>query len=249
MGQPAHGAGARETELSPVVGEPKGRAVTAREQILGDIRKALKRAAGRPPLEAAPLSSLESLPAPTLRIPRSDRNLYAELFVQKFENLGGKSFRVRDSAAVAPAIADLLAQKSAIASNSPFLRKCGVTGLAQVHAGFTERDELKAACASADIGITSVDFALAATGSFVILSSHNEARLISLLPPAHIAIFPRSLILANLDELLSILPRPADQTSSMVLITGPSRTADIEQILVRGVHGPGEIYAVIVENE
>jgi L-lactate dehydrogenase complex protein LldG len=124
-----------------------------------------------------------------------------------------------------------------------------VTGLPQVHAGFTDRDELKQACADADVGITSADYALAATGSFVMLSSHNEARLISLLPPAHIAIFPRSLILANLDELLSILPRPADQTSSMVLITGPSRTADIEQILVRGVHGPGEVYAVIVEGE
>ena len=151
--------------------------------------------------------------------------------------------------AVVPAIADLLVQKSAVASNSPFLRKCGITGLPQVHAGFTDRDELKAACAAADIGITSADYALAATGTFVMLSSHNEARLISLLPPAHIAIFPRSRILANLDELLSILPRPADQTSSMVLITGPSRTADIEQILVRGVHGPGEIYAVIVDEE
>ncbi len=218
--------------------------MTSREQILDDVRKALKRAAGQPPrFEAAPL------PAPTLRIPLSDRNLSADLFVQKFENLGGKSFRVRNAAAVVPAISELLNQKSAIASNSPFLRKCGITGLPQVHAGFTDRDDLKQACAGADIGITSVDYALAATGSLVMLSSHNEARLISLLPPAHIAIFPRSLILANLDELLSILPRPADQTSSMVLITGPSRTADIEQILVRGVHGPGEIYAVIVDGE
>lgn len=214
--------------------------MTARQQILGDVRKALRRAAGLP---------LTELPAPTLRIPLSDRNLHTDLFVQKFENLGGKAFRVRDSAAVVPTIAELLFQKSAVASNSPFLRKCGVTGLAQVHTGFTSRDDLKEACAGADIGITSVDYALAATGTFVMLSSHNEARLVSLLPPAHIAIFPRSLLLANLDELLSILPRPADQTSSMVLITGPSRTADIEQILVRGVHGPGEVYAVIVENE
>jgi L-lactate dehydrogenase complex protein LldG len=227
-----------------MVGRAQSFLMTAREQILGDIRKALKRAEGQPPLfEVAPL------PAPTLRIPPSERNLYIDLFVQKFENLGGKSFRVRDTSAVVPAIAHLLAQKSAVASNSPFLRKCGVTGLPQVHAGFTERDELKEACAGADIGITSLDYALAATGSFVMLASPNEARLVSLLPPAHIAIFPRSLILADLDELLSILPRPADQTSSMVLITGPSRTADIEQILVRGVHGPGEIYAVIVERE
>jgi L-lactate dehydrogenase complex protein LldG len=216
----------------------------SREQILGDIRRALKRAVGEPPLfEAAPL------PAPVLRIPLTDRNLYCDLFGKKLENLGGKFFRVRDTPAVVPVIAELLAQKSAVASNSPFLRKCGITGLPQVHAAFTDRDDLKAACAAADIGITSVDYALAATGTFVMLSSHNEARLISLLPPAHIAIFPRSRILANLDELLSVLPRPADLTSSMVLITGPSRTADIEQILVRGVHGPGEIYAVVVDDE
>jgi len=61
-------------------------------------------------------------------------------------------------------------------------------------------------------------------------------------------VFPSTRILANLDELLGVLPLPAEQTSSMVLITGPSRTADIEQILIRGVHGPGEVYAVIVEN-
>ena len=218
--------------------------MTAREQILGDIRKALGRTPGQ-----APLSDAAPLPPPTLRIPQSDRNLSVDLFVEKFEALGGKSFRVRNTTAVVPAIAEFLVQKSAVASNSPFLRKCGVTGLVQVHTGFTERDELKEACAAADIGITSVDYALAATGSFVMLSSPNEARLVSLLPPAHIAVFPRSRILANLDELLTVLPRPADQTSSMVLITGPSRTADIEQILVRGVHGPGEIYAVIVDEE
>jgi len=43
-----------------------------------------------------------------------------------------------------------------------------------------------------------------------------------------------------------VAPKPADITSSMVLITGPSRTADIEQFLVRGVHGPGVIHVVLV---
>jgi L-lactate dehydrogenase complex protein LldG len=62
----------------------------------------------------------------------------------------------------------------------------------------------------------------------------------------HIAIVEHTRLLTGLDELLTILPYPAQQTSSMVLITGPSRTADIEQILVRGVHGPGEIHVVVV---
>lgn len=232
--------------------------MTAREQILGDIRKALRRAAGQPPLsELAPHPSDAMAPdmasrapaAPTLRIPRSDRNLYTDLFVQKFESLGGKSFRVSNTAAVIPAVSDLLAQRSAVASNSAFLRKCGITGLAQVHTGFTDREELKQTCAAADVGITSVTYALAATGTFVMIASPEEPRLVSLLPPVHVAIFPQSLILADLHDLFSIVPQPADLASSMVLITGPSRTADIEQILVRGVHGPGEIYAVIVEDE
>jgi len=107
-------------------------------------------------------------------------------------------------------------------------------------------DELRGLCASADFGITSADYALADTGTLVMLAGPHEARLVSLLPPAHIAVVPRDRILTGLDELFSVLPRPAEQTSSMVLITGPSRTADIEQILVRGVHGPGQITVVIV---
>jgi len=212
--------------------------VSAREAILGKIRKELGRAAGQYP---------DSLAAPALRIPLLDRNLYKDLFVQNFEKLAGKAMVARNISDVVPALASLLEGKRVVASNAPFLRSCGIVDLPQVQSGFTDRELLREACAAAEIGITSADYALAATGTFVMLASPREARLISLLPPVHIAIIPRSRMLANLDELLSILPKPAEQTSSMVLITGPSRTADIEQILVRGVHGPGEIYAVIVD--
>jgi L-lactate dehydrogenase complex protein LldG len=207
--------------------------VTPREAILGKIRKELGRAPGQQP---TPLAT------PVLRIPLLDRKLYKDLFVQNFEKLAGKAVAVQNTSDVVPALAALLEGKTVVASNAPFLRTCGIT-----ESGFTDRERLREACVSADIGITSADYALATTGTIVMLASPSEARLISLLPPVHIAIIPRSRILANLDELLTILPLPAEQTSSMVLITGPSRTADIEQILVRGVHGPGEIHAVIVE--
>jgi L-lactate dehydrogenase complex protein LldG len=214
--------------------------VTARDQILTDIRTALGRSSGQRPTP---------LDAPLLRKPRVDRKLYIQTFVQRFEKLAGKAFIVPDTAAVVPQLSSLLDGKRVVASNAPFLEACGITALPHVESGFTNRDALRDACAAADIGITSADYALAETGTLVMLSSIQEARLISLLPPVHVAVVPRSLIVANLDELLSLLPKPAEQTSSMVLITGPSRTADIEQILVRGVHGPGEIYAVIVEEE
>lgn len=214
--------------------------MTSRDQILATIRTALGRTSGQPP---------GSLAAPLLGRRRSDRNLSAQIFVQRFEKLAGKAFIVPDTAAVIPQLAPLLNGKCMVASNAPFLEACGITRLPGVQSGFSHRDTLRTACATADIGITSADYALAETGTLVMLSSRQEARLISLLPPVHIAVVPRSRIVANLDELLSIIPKPAEQTSSMVLITGPSRTADIEQILVRGVHGPGEIYCVIVEQE
>jgi len=177
-----------------------------------------------------------------------DREKYIETFVQHFEKLAGKAFVVPDAGAVVPQLSPLLDGKRVVASNAPFLAACGITALPQVESEFTDRDALRVACAAADIGITSADYALAETGTLVMLSSRQEARLVSLLPPVHVAIFQRSRIVANLDELLTRLPKPTEQSSSMVLITGPSRTADIEQILIRGVHGPGEIYALIVDD-
>jgi len=73
--------------------------------------------------------------------------------------------------------------------------------------------------------------------------------LVSLLPPIHIAVVEEHRLVNNLDDLLTTVAKPADITSSMVLITGPSRTADIEQILVRGVHGPGELHVILISNQ
>jgi L-lactate dehydrogenase complex protein LldG len=133
-----------------------------------------------------------------------------------------------------------------VASNAPLLADCGVTRLPTVRCGLTDRRELRVLCATVAVGITSADYCLADTGTLVTIASRDEARLISLLPPVHIAVVDAARMLSGLDELLAIAPLPAEQSSSMVLITGPSRTADIEQTLVRGVHGPGEIHVVIL---
>jgi L-lactate dehydrogenase complex protein LldG len=107
---------------------------------------------------------------------------------------------------------------------------------------------------AATVGITGVDFALAETGSLVVTSRTEGAQLASLAPPVHVALYRRSQLVASLDEVLEKLPGASVPEHgvpgrSVVFITGTSRTADIEQILIRGVHGPGEVHAVLVEAE
>lgn len=207
----------------------------SRDNILHRIRTAVGRSAGQ---------AVADVPPVRIRIPEVEMEARIASMIARVESLAGIACRTADPRSV---VAQAIEGLSAVASNSPYLAEIGITGLPGVVTGITDRDQLQELCATIDIGITSADYALADTGTLVMLASPHEARLISLLPPAHIAVVPRSRILTGLDELFALLPRPAEQTSSMVLITGPSRTADIEQILVRGVHGPGKITVIIAE--
>jgi L-lactate utilization protein LutC len=168
----------------------------------------------------------ELCPAPPpVRIapaPEMDR---VRRFSDALTALGGTVIEVADADEAKHRLAAMVAGQTFVSSNQPFSRET---------------------CAAAEIGITSAEYALAETGSLVYLSESGEARLLSLLPPRHIAIIERDRILTSLDELFSVLPQPGAHSSAMVLITGPSRTADIEMRLVRGVHGPGEITVVII---
>jgi L-lactate dehydrogenase complex protein LldG len=207
----------------------------AREHILHRVRTALGRSAGQAVGEPPPVR---------LRIPEVEMESRIATMSMRIEALAGKTARTSDPCAF---VAEAIAGKTAVASNAPYLAERGITSLPDVRSGITDREELTSVCATVDIGITSADYALADTGTLVMLASPHEARLVSLLPPAHLAVVPKGRILTGLDELFTLLPKPADATSSMVLITGPSRTADIEQILVRGVHGPGQITVVVVD--
>lgn len=209
----------------------------SREHVLHKVRTALGRTAGEPVADPPP---------PRLRVPEMDLDTRVCQLLRNLEALAGKVQRVAGMEDARAYVSTVLNGRSAVASNAPFLKECGIRDLPGVRSAFTHAEELRPVCATVDVGITSADFALADTGSLVMLSSPEEARLISLLPPVHIAVVPAARVLTGLDELFSVLPNPAEQTSSMVLITGPSRTADIEQILVRGVHGPGEIHMVVV---
>lgn len=211
--------------------------MTAREEILRRVRAALGRTEGEAPPAPPPVR---------LRIPNVALDARIASFTARLEALAGRVCRVPNSGNARDWVSRELGSRMAVASNAPYLQECGIIHLPNVTSGIASRDQLRDVCASAHVGITSADYVLADTGTLIMLSSPQEARLVSLLPPAHIAVVPCDRLLTGLDELFTLLPSPTSATSSMVLITGPSRTADIEQILVRGVHGPGQLSVVLV---
>jgi L-lactate dehydrogenase complex protein LldG len=103
----------------------------------------------------------------------------------------------------------------------------------------------QAACAAAKVGISQLEWGIAATGTLVQDASAVEKRLVSTLPPIHLALLASEGILEDLGSALErIHPRQANYIS---FITGPSRTADIERVLTIGVHGPERLIIVVVD--
>jgi len=115
-----------------------------------------------------------------------------------------------------------------------FVRNAEAAGFS-VHRG--------AAPAIPGAGVSRALFGVAATGSVVIASSPQEPRARHLLPEVHVSLLDADAIVADLAALFAALPRPLP--SSVHVVTGPSRSADIEQRLVVGVHGPADVHVVL----
>ena len=96
----------------------------------------------------------------------------------------------------------------------------------------------------ADAGVSVALYGLADTGSVVLAASPDEPRARSLLPAVHVSLLREDRILPDLASLLAAVGD--DLPSALAIVTGPSRSADIEQKLAVGVHGPGEVHVVLL---
>jgi L-lactate utilization protein LutC len=106
----------------------------------------------------------------------------------------------------------------------------------------------KEAFFSADVGVSGVDHLIAETGSLALFSGPGRPRSLSLLPPVHVAVADRGQLLPDLFDLFAAQSWAEKNglPSCLSLITGPSKTGDIELRLVTGVHGPGELHVVLI---
>jgi L-lactate dehydrogenase complex protein LldG len=120
-------------------------------------------------------------------------------------------------------------------------------------AGEEARARYREAAARARIGVTGVEFAVAETGTLILLSGAGRPGSTSLLPETHVAIFGKGRLVETLPQvgvMLEALHADAARALSgavISFITGPSRTADIELTLTRGVHGPRDVHAIFVD--
>jgi len=178
--------------------------------------------------------------------------------------VGGQAHVVENLDAARAKLAELLdalAPRSALCWRHPLLDRLDLRGLLSAcgakrldHEALSplSTPEARAAMIEADVGITSASYAIAETGTLVVEAAAGQERLASLLPPVHIAVIERAQILADLYDLFARLeddgtgPAPSWLPSNLAMITGPSKTGDIELTLTTGVHGPGVWHVIVI---
>ncbi|OSS42604.1 putative L-lactate dehydrogenase, hypothetical protein subunit YkgG [Desulfurella amilsii] len=100
---------------------------------------------------------------------------------------------------------------------------------------------------SADIGISEAEFAIAESGTLVEYSYSIWKRLVSAMPNVHIALVKANRIVKDFESAFEILKNHIIDASQISFITGPSITADIERVLTIGVHGPGKLVVIFIQ--
>lgn len=99
-----------------------------------------------------------------------------------------------------------------------------------------------------DAGITHCLAGIADTGTLVLWPDSNEPRTLSLVPPTHIALIKRSTLVSNFVELMIKQAWHIGMPTNAILVSGPSKTADIQQTLAYGAHGPKELVVILIED-
>jgi L-lactate utilization protein LutC len=147
-------------------------------------------------------------------------------------------------------ILDEISAKTVVANNESPLSEAGLEERWQErewHVVGQTPGDLRAFCARADAGLSGVEAALAETGSLVVHSGVGKSRLATLLPPVHIALVPVSCLEPDIFTWTASRNKEMSMPANLNLISGPSKSADIEFTLTLGVHGPKRLVAVLYE--
>ncbi len=222
----------------------------ARSDIFARIREALKVKAPRPHLKAETSSPKTSVAAKPW-LPDGGESVEASLQIlsEQLAKLKAVLIRVPDHVSAARALADLVAQKSwkKVAYHGHPIIQPLVASL-PCEAWEADKSFDKQRLEGCDAGLTTCESIVAQLGSILVSSQSSGGRALSVLPHAHVVIAEVSQVVPDLGTSLALAKaRHGDTMPSMLsYITGPSRTGDIERILVLGAHGPKELFLILV---
>jgi L-lactate utilization protein LutC len=201
-------------------------------------------------------------------MPPIESSEVAAEFERELAKVGGNGYRAQTAEGLLAHLEQILKPVAGVVlSRNPLLVRLGLegslTGMGKKVSVWSSRPgsdspeekarQFRESVLSAEAGITGVDCVLAESGTLLLSGLTEGSQLASLAPPIHIALYSRNQVVATLEEALERVPLPRSPEEpapgrSVVFITGPSRTADIEQILIRGVHGPKYVHAILVED-
>ncbi len=213
----------------------------SRETILGKVRRRQQRGGDAP----AP-AELEQMTTYLRRHPRGPLPELGEDLVARFRERAEASAASVDRVARESELPDAVARY--LGAND--LPKSGCVWPSLAHIDWSAAGialEARAARGEDLLGITGVFFALAETGTLVVASGAGTPSNVSLLPETHVAVVPLGRLVAHMEDAWELLRAGYGQLPRAVnFISGPSRTADIEQTLVLGAHGPYRVHIVLV---
>lgn len=218
------------------------REVGDRSGFLGRLERRLT--AGVPDDPARPIAPAPApLPRATPR-PLDPGDLLGS-FVRAAEAVHTRVHLVRDDEARMAALAGVVRDagiRTAVVSPEPTAAalRCDLEAL-----GVAVHDVGDGVTAEVDVGITAAVAGVAATGSVVLDAAATRSRSLWLLPPTHVVVLDVDAIVASPATYLRDLGRRPPLPSNLCLVTGPSRSGDIEQIIVEGVHGPTAVHVLV----
>ena len=220
---------------------------SARDNVLSRVRKAL----GKRERDIAALAAAEAIiaghaqgPRPLLAENRVER------FIERARDMESTVERVVDRAIIPAAVArylDGLQLPPALSAQKSHAGVCWPEFAALDWAGAGLAIEARPTTGSDRLGITGTYCAIAETGTMVILTGADAPTATALLPDTHVAIVSAARIVDGMEDAFALIRRERGQLPRAVnLISGPSRTGDIEQTIVLGAHGPFRVHILIV---
>jgi L-lactate dehydrogenase complex protein LldG len=219
----------------------------AREAILGRVRKALDKTADRAAANAQAQAFIaEHRHGPRPRMPED----LVGRFMRRAAEMESTIERIADDGAIPGAAArylDTLDLPASLAAQTSRAGVCWPEFAALDWAGVGLRIEARPTLGDDGIGVTGSFCAIAETGTLVVLGGASTPTATTLLPATHIAVVRADRVISGMEEAFALIRRECGQVPRAInMISGPSRTGDIEQTVVVGAHGPFRVHILMV---